>query len=235
MINIQCARVSSLSLFYYFRNIVTLNQLVSACKKGDLKTAEVFIHFFFYYILFDGHYKCQQYNTLIVFINEINHLHYETCAHTTLTILLVNKTNKQQQQNSKDEKKRKRDSKRRAKMLMSSMPTFLLTEGETRKKLEKKKKDMVFKNLEAQSTSTQTKNIYVLRIKSIKEFHENSTKCDAIFAQSTDFGETNYSTAIQPYVLQQLRYEDQRDPGRSKTLPKLPQTDKGAIYRQISR
>ena len=83
---------------------------------------------------------------------------------------------------------------------------------------------MVFKNLEAQSTSTQTKNIYVLCIKSLKQFHENSTKCDAIFAQSTDFGETNYSTAIQPYVLQQLRYEDQRDPGRSKTLPKLPQT-----------
>ena len=83
---------------------------------------------------------------------------------------------------------------------------------------------MVFKNLEAQSTSTQPMNIYVLCIKSLEEFHENSTNCDAIFAHSTDFGETNYSTAVQPYVFQRLRYKDQRKPGRSKTLPKLPQT-----------
>ena len=41
---------------------------------------------------------------------------------------------------------------------------------------------------------------YVLCISSFEEFHENSTKCDAIFAQSTDFGGTNYSTAVRPYV-----------------------------------
>ena len=59
---------------------------------------------------------------------------------------------------------------------------------------------MVFKNLEDQSTSTQTKNIHVLCIKSLEEFHENSTKCDEMFAQWTDFSETNCSTAMQPFV-----------------------------------
>ena len=76
---------------------------------------------------------------------------------------------------------------------------------------------MVFKNLEAQSTSTQPMNIYVFCIESLEEFHENSTKCDAIFAHSTDSGETNYSTAVQSYVFQRLRCKDQRKPGRSKT------------------
>ena len=98
---------------------------------------------------------------------------------------------------------------------------------------------MVFKNLEVESTSTQTKNIYVLCIKSLKEFHENSTKCDAIFAQSTDFGETNYSPAIQSYVLQQLRYElrtlkirENQDGPRH--CPSCRKPNKGAIHRQIA-
>ena len=161
--------------------------------------------------------NCQQYNTLLVFINGNNHLHYETCAHTILTILLVNKIKNKK----KKEKKRRRDTKRRAKTLKSSMSTFFLREGETLRNA---------KNFKIWCKPTSTKHKHATHtscISSLEEFHENSTKCHAIFAQSTDFGGTDYSTAMRPYVLQRLRYKDHRKPGRSKTLPKLPQTNNG--------
>ena len=71
-------------------------------------------------------------------------------------------------------------------------------------------------NLQAQSTSNATHSSC---IHGLEEFHENSTKCHAIFAQSTDFGGTNYSTAMRPYVLQRLRYKDQRKPGGPRHCP----------------
>ena len=204
-------------------------------KKGILRQQSFLFSFYLLYLV-HGHYKCPLLKLLTIqypsCFHELNHLHYETCAHTTLTMLLVNKTNKQKNKIIKT----KRKGKETPSVVQKCLCRQRLLSFWHRERIGKnrKKKDMVFKNLQVQSRRTQTKNIYVLFIKSLKEFHENWTKCDAIFGAVNRFwwNQLFYRNTAVCFAITALRKIGENKDGPIH-CPNYRKPNKGAIYRHI--